>query len=147
MTEGMALPFAAFGRSVPHDLVGRVEHLDQVGPLGQLGSTPPAQVTDAMNMEFPAIPQHLMGVLTFEAHQSWYQEGIGICRERFRLALHQNALAENEDQEDVFDIVRAVVDRVIDDLFFPDMENYMALTEYYRARFEDSLNNSPAANI
>lgn len=147
MPQGMALTFAAFGRPIPNAPLGRVEHLDQVGPLGELGSTPPAQVSDAMNMEFPAIPQHLMGVLTLEAHQSWYQEGIGICRERFRLALHQNALAENEDQEDVFDIVRAVVDRVIDDLFFPDMENYMALTEYYRARFEDSLNNSPAANI
>lgn len=146
MAEGTALHFAAFGRSVPHDPVGRVEHLDQVGPLGQLGSTPPAQVTDAMNMEFPAIPQHLMGVLTFEAHQSWYREGIGICRERFRLAQHQNALAEYEDQEDVFDIVRAVVDRVIDDLFFPDMENYNLLVEYYRAVFEDALNKTPGAN-
>lgn len=143
MTEGMALPFAAFGRSVPHDPVGRVEHLDQVGPLGP---TPPAKVTDAMNMEFPAIPQHLMGVLTFEAHQSWYREGIGNCRERFRLAQHQNAIAEYEDQEDVFDIVRAVVDRVIDDLFYPDMENYNALVGYYRAIFEDALNNAPEAN-
>ena len=97
-------------------------------------------------MTFPAIPHHLMGILTFEAHQSWYLEGLGICRERFRLAQHQNALAEYEDQEDVFDIVRAVVDRVIDDLFFPDMENYNLLVEYYRAVFEDALNKTPGAN-
>lgn len=146
MTEGMALPFAAFGRAVPIDPVGRVGHLGQVGPLGQLGSSPPAQVTKAMNIEFPAIPQHLMGILTPEAHQSWYQEGIDICRQRFRLALHQNASAGNEDQEDVFDVARAVVDRVIDDLFCPDMESHNLLVEYYRAVFEDALNKTPGAN-
>lgn len=143
MTQGMAPPFAALGRSVPNVPVARTEHVGQVGSLGQLESVPLPQKTMAMSMTFPAIPHHLMGILTFEAHQSWYLEGLGICRERFRLALHQNALADNDDQENVFDIVRAVVDRVIDDLFFPDMENYKALTEYYRAIFEDMLNNAP----
>lgn len=146
MTEEMALPFAAFGRSVPNDTVGRVEHLDQVGPHGLLGSTPPTQVTKAMNMEFPAIPHHLTGILTPEAHQSWYLEGIDICRQRFRMALHQNASTGYEDEEDVFDVARAIVDRVIDDLFYPDMENYNLLVEYYRAVFEDTLNNAPGAN-
>lgn len=133
----------------PLDHLGRIKRFGQfaqVDQVGRLGPVAQEQATIAFNSNLPAIPSHLLGVLTAEAHQSWYQAGVDMCRQQFRLALHQNASLESQDQEDVFDVARAVVDRVIDDLFYSDMENYNALVEYYRAVFEDTLNKAPGAN-
>lgn len=138
---GMTNRFASAGQHVQFDHVGRVGRL---GLLDQVGTAAPALTTMSFSSEPPATPPHLMGVLTPEAHKSWYEEGIDICRQRLRLALHQNSGAENEDQEDFFDVARAVVDRVIDDLFCPDLEDYDAVVGYYRQVFEAEMCRGPA---
>ena len=93
----------------------------------------------ALNMEPPAIPAHLVEILTPEAHRAWFQKGVYLCRERLMLALHQNATFAEEDQESVFDIARTVVNRVIDDLFYHDQEHYAGLVGFYRVVFERNL--------
>lgn len=136
MPQGMAPIFA------PLDHLGRVDRfgqLGQVGPLDPLGSVPQEPATMALNMEPPAIPAHLVEILTPEAHRAWFQKGVYLCRERLMLALHQNATFAEEDQESVFDIARTVVNRVIDDLFYHDQEHYAGLVGFYRVVFERNL--------
>jgi len=129
MPQGMAPIFAPLDRLV--------------GPLDPLGSVPQVPATMASSTEPPAIPAHLVEILTPEAHRAWYQKGVYLCRERLMLALHQNATFAEEDQESVFDIARTVVNRVIDDLFYPDQKHYAALVGYYRAVFEINLAGDP----
>jgi len=130
---GMTNRLASDGQQAPLDQVGRVEQVDRVESVGQA----PATMT---RISAPSVvPPHLMSVLTPEAHQSWFQEGIDMCRQRFRQALHQNTNVKNEDQADVFEVASAVVDRVIDDLFYPELEHYDVLVRYYRELFESEI--------
>lgn len=139
MPLGMAPIFAPLGQPAPLDHFGHVGQVDQVGPLGPLVSVTQTPATMGLNMELPAVPGHLMEILTPDAHRAWYQKGMRLCRERLMSALQTNAMVDEEDQESVFDIARTVVNRVIDDLFYPDQEHYAALVGYFRVVFECNL--------
>ena len=130
---GATNPLASDGQLASLDLVDRVERIAPVDPVDQAPGT--MTLTRAPSV----VPPHLMSILTPEAHQSWFQEGINMCRQRFRQALHQNASVKNKDQADVFEVASAVVDRVIDDLFYPELEHYDVLVRYYREIFESEI--------
>lgn len=149
MPQGMASIFAPLGHPAPLDQLGRVDRfgqlaqVDQVGPLAPLGSVPQAQAAMELNTEPPVIPAHLVEILTPEAHRAWYQQGLYLCREQLMVALSQNATFAEEDQESIFDIARSVVNRVIDDMFYPEVEHYAALVGFYRAVFGTNLEGCP----
>lgn len=150
MPQGMAPIFSPLAHPDPLGHLGQVDRFSQlaqvapVGPLDPVASVPQMPATMALHTDTPPpIPAHLVEILTPEAHRAWYQKGAYLCRKWLMLALQQNAMLSSEDQESVSHIGRTVVDRVLDDLFYPEQDHYAALVGYYRAVFECNLVDQP----